>query len=152
MPVVRGPARAMGSKEVGMEIRVPEPNKKPGVHYAATDEGVELPVIDVTHPAFALEPSEADLARLTDESLRSARSWRRMPGVAQWLASRLILGQGALTRGIASAKGTYLSAMSTYPLKLGAEILSAGCSRSGVRMVAGTLLSISARLWLKDMA
>ncbi len=31
---------------------------KPGLVYAATDEGLELPVIDVTHPAFALNVSQ----------------------------------------------------------------------------------------------
>ena len=34
------------------------------MHYAKTPEGVELPVIDVTHPAFA--------APVTDEEQRAA--------------------------------------------------------------------------------
>ena len=33
--------------------KIPEQNKKPGVCYAVTDDGLELPVIDITHPAFA---------------------------------------------------------------------------------------------------
>ena len=31
-----------------------EKNKVPGVSYALTTKGVELPIVDVTHPAFAL--------------------------------------------------------------------------------------------------
>ena len=30
--------------------RVPETRKKPGVYYAVTDDGIELPIVDVTHP------------------------------------------------------------------------------------------------------
>jgi len=33
-----------------MMPRVPELNKKPGVCYAVTDDGLDLPVIDLTHP------------------------------------------------------------------------------------------------------
>ena len=60
-----------------MSIRQ-EKNKKPGVSYAlghlgkagqgegqvgAKDE-IELPVVDVTHPAFALAPTDAELETL----------------------------------------------------------------------------------------
>ena len=31
--------------------RIPEQHKKPGVCYAVTDGGLELPVIDITNPA-----------------------------------------------------------------------------------------------------
>jgi hypothetical protein len=40
-------------------IRVSELNKKDGVCYAATREGVELSVVDVTHPAFALDITDS---------------------------------------------------------------------------------------------
>jgi len=30
---------------------MPEKNKKPGLSYAWTDDGIELPVIDITHRA-----------------------------------------------------------------------------------------------------
>ncbi len=35
-----------------MQIKIPEKNKKPGVCYTITDDGLELPVIDVTNPVF----------------------------------------------------------------------------------------------------
>ena len=34
---------------------ISQPDKKAGVFYAVTDDGIELPVIDITHEAFALE-------------------------------------------------------------------------------------------------
>jgi hypothetical protein len=36
------------------ETRLSERNKRPGVCYALTDDGIELPVIDLTHPAFTV--------------------------------------------------------------------------------------------------
>ena len=42
-----------------------EQNRKPGVHYALAPHGpdeLELPVIDVTHPAFALALTEEEIA------------------------------------------------------------------------------------------
>jgi len=42
-----------------------ETKKKPGVHYALAPHGkdgdLELPIIDVTHPAFAVTLSEAEV-------------------------------------------------------------------------------------------
>ena len=43
---------------------IPETNKKQGVCYAVSDDGLELPVIDITHAAFAFEMSEAELSAL----------------------------------------------------------------------------------------
>ena len=42
-----------------MSAIVPEAHKKAGVSYAFTDDGIELPVIDVTHPAFTIAPTDA---------------------------------------------------------------------------------------------
>jgi len=37
-------------------MSVTEPNKRPGVRYAFAPDGLELPVIDVEHPAFRMDP------------------------------------------------------------------------------------------------
>ena len=47
-----------------MDPIVPEGQKRFGVSYAVTDTGLELPVIDVTHPAFAIAPTDAELDAL----------------------------------------------------------------------------------------
>src|SRR2546429_542566 len=36
------------------EVSIGRNEQEPGVHYALTSDGVELPVVDVSHPAFAL--------------------------------------------------------------------------------------------------
>jgi hypothetical protein len=58
------------------QIGIPEQNKKRGVCYVASDDGIELPVIDVTHSAFACEVSSAELSALIDESGRNLAAGR----------------------------------------------------------------------------
>lgn len=54
-------------------VRIPEKNKKPGVYYALTNDGVELPVIDVTHPEFALNLSAEDLSARRERFIRDMK-------------------------------------------------------------------------------
>jgi len=54
-----------------MKVIIPEKNKKAGICYTLSEEGVEHPVIDITHPTFALP-------RWT----RPQRAWRRPPSEA----------------------------------------------------------------------
>src|SRR5262245_30816457 len=94
-----------------MEPRIVERNKKPGVCYQLSGEGIELPVIDVTHPAFALEPSDAELAELRLRYLRTARLRARLPGfvhrgILRLLRSRSALLRAGLARERATAAGT----------------------------------------------
>jgi len=134
-----------------MKIRVPEKNKKPGLHYAVTDDGIELPVIDVTHTAFSSRPSDSELDVLRNEALRSFRKWQEMPGWVRWLVSKVVLGRGVLARGIVASRGTYLAGLSTYLLKLGPDGLGSYAKRVD-RIVAATLPAISARIRLQNMA
>ena len=44
-----------------MTSRLPEQHKVPGVYYADTNDGIELPIVDITHPAFAVSISDGEL-------------------------------------------------------------------------------------------
>ena len=59
--------------------RLEEPHKRPGVHYAWTQDGIELPVVDVTHPAFALNVGEAEQRTLLDGFQRQSAPLNRLP-------------------------------------------------------------------------
>lgn len=131
-------------------LRIPELRKREGVRYAVTDDGVELPVIDLTHPAFQGEPDEAELARLTERSLHEMRRFERLPPPARWLLMSLF-SRGVLTREIRRARGTYLSGMGTYLLKLPPELLGAYARRFD-RTVVRTLPCVSVRLRLQRVA
>jgi hypothetical protein len=49
-------------KEIFVGPRIPEKNKRADLSCAVTDDGLELPVIDITHPAFAWEMAEAKIS------------------------------------------------------------------------------------------
>ncbi len=93
--------------------------RTPGVTYAQT-QGMQVPVIDVTHPAFEV----ADDAR-TVESLRSAaadlaRRSRRAPRfLMRWLL-RSAVKRSFLARALMQPGQSVLPGMSTYMMKLGA--------------------------------
>src|SRR5262245_40976500 len=52
------------------------------VVFATTADGLRLPVIDVTHPAFAVPDDPASLAAQRDAFLAWDRRNRHMPGIA----------------------------------------------------------------------
>ena len=132
--------------------RIPEKNKKAGVCYAVTDDGLELPIIDVTHPAFAIQLSDLELDELLQRHLKEVKSQERVPTFL-W---RLILGfmqrRSFLMRGIAASAGTYLSGINTYILKLGADNLNDGYATNLDRRLVASLPSLSVRLRLQDVA
>ena len=90
---------------------IPEQHKQPGVCYAVTDDGLELPVIDITHPAFAFAVSETSLSALIDAMQRSAQ----IPPAALQAAAQKSL----LLRGIVDSAGTYTTGMMTYSTSWG---------------------------------
>jgi hypothetical protein len=56
-----------------------EKNKVPGVTYALTTEGIELPVVDVTHPAFALNITSDEQRELTQKFLKQDLPMAKLP-------------------------------------------------------------------------
>ncbi len=62
-----------------MQAKIAERNKISGICYAVANNGVELPVIDVTHPAFELRLSEGELDALLQQHLQDVRGPERVP-------------------------------------------------------------------------
>ena len=93
------------------------------VVYATTADGLRLPVIDVTHPAFALADDPASLAARRDAFLAWDRRNRRMPMIATRLLMRLAARRSPLLRRILASGNEYLDSLTTYMLKLGADHL-----------------------------
>jgi hypothetical protein len=135
-----------------MGARIPEKNKKDGVCYVCSDEGVELPVIDVTHPAFALDPTVGEISRRVEAYLRGEDRWERMPRILRWGISRFCLRRSVLARGGTGLDGSLMSGMTTYLMKLGPDNLGEGYAKSLDRKVAEALPPYGVRLRLRDMA
>jgi hypothetical protein len=117
-----------------------------GVVYAMTENGVRTAVIDVTHPAFAVTFTEAELAGMEEQYLTEARRQAEVPAAVQEALRNSMLG-----RGLMAASGTFLDGMSTYLLKLGPENLGDGATAIDKR-IAGSLPAVVGRLRLADMA
>ncbi|HMB25104.1 MAG: hypothetical protein ACM33V_04185 [Chloroflexota bacterium] len=135
-----------------MQPKVPEKNKKAGVCYAVTDDGIELPVIDVTHPAFALQLSDSELDQFLQKQLQEMKEQQRVPAFLQRLFLRLMQRRSILMRGIAGSAGTFMSGLNTYLLKLGPDNLSDSYASDIDRRIAASLPALSARLRLQDIA
>lgn len=116
------------------------------VLYAKTDEGVELAVIDVTNPAFAVTATDPELASMSEEYVREAGLRQEIPAALQQALRSSMLG-----RGLMAAAGRFLDGMSTYMLKLGPENLGNGAAAIDQR-IAGSFPAFTARLRLQDMA
>jgi hypothetical protein len=135
-----------------MNARVPERNKKPGVCYAVTRDGLELPVVDVTHPAFAVSVTDAALADLTWEFVRDEERRAKLPVFLQRFILRLVLRGSILGRGIIAADGTFVTGLNTYLLKVGPDNLGHGYAGALDRRMAAALPPLAVRLRLQDMA
>ena len=135
-----------------MSIRIPEKHKKPGVCYAVADDGLEIPVVDITHPAFAVDLRPSALAELTERYLRDAERRRRTPAFLKRLVAPLFLRRSLLARGLRASHGTFLNGSTTYLLKVGAHNLGRGYAGLVDRRIAASLPGVAVYWRLEDMA
>lgn len=90
-----------------------------GVALARTSGGYLLPVLDVTHPRFAMADDEAGLAELNAEFMRSERHRRLIPGFLMRMAMKSAVKRSRLVNAIFGDDVTFLDGISTYAVKLG---------------------------------
>jgi hypothetical protein len=131
--------------------RVPETRKKPGVYYAVTDDGIELPIVDVTHPAFASPVTDEEERALVERFLREPQPLRRLPAPVRKRLLKFLFRGSVLGRHFAAADGSFLSGMATYLLKLGPDNLGVYANRVDRRIAAG-FPAVTMRWRLRDIA
>jgi hypothetical protein len=114
-------------------------------------DGIELPVVDVTHPSFALPLGRTEATALIERYARA--EWRR--GRLQQWARRHFYGfflkRSVLGRALMGAAGTFLPGMPTYLLKLGPDHLGAGYAQEIDRRIAASPPALAMRLRLLDV-
>ena len=133
-------------------LEIPETNKKPGVFYAVSADGIELPVVDVTHPSFALPLARGEATALIE---RYARAEARRGRLQQWARHHFygyFLKRSVLGRALMGAAGTFLPGMPTYLMKLGPDHLGAGYAQEIDRRIAASPPALAMRLRLLDVA
>jgi hypothetical protein len=129
-----------------------EAARKPGVCYAVGRDGIERPIIDVTHPAFALDVTDAEVRARVEAFLHEPQPFARLPPLLRDALLSFLLRGSKLAEGIRRASDTHLSAMGTYLLKLGPDNLIPPYATLIDRKIAASLPSFSMRLRLQDMA
>ncbi len=148
---VRIPRGGAASERALPAVRVAEARKQPGVFYALTDDGIELPVVDVTHPNFALSLSQEQESELVAHFLSAQRRFARLPALLRTGLLRYATRGSQIAAGLRRAEGTFLDAMTTYLFKLGGKNLGAYALPVD-RKIAASLPGVSVRLRLGDMA
>ncbi len=91
-------------------------NRLPGISYAYTDDGIELPVLDITHPLFI---STLDKDRFKALSLRAAHKAEQIKN-NHFSITKIIFGK------LLKTKNTYIGGMRTLKMKLGPNLLLKG--------------------------
>jgi hypothetical protein len=122
------------------------------VLFATTAGGLRLPVIDVTHPAFAVPDDPASLVARRDAFLAWDRRNRRMPTIVTRLLIRLAARRSLLLRQILTSDNEYLDSITTYMLKLGADHLPPGFDGPMDRKVAAAPHMALIRLRMQQIA
>jgi hypothetical protein len=127
------------------------PIRIPGLCYATGTGDEILPVIDLTHPAFAIKLDAAALEQMTRDHLweeeRRHVAMRWWPRWVLWFFVR----KSTLLRSLRDANG-FLDGMSTYRLKLGPAYFGPDWPNEIDRKIAASLPCLGIRLRLQDMA
>jgi len=116
--LTRAGARQAGpSFEESYATPIPE-TADPGVAYASTPSGLELAILDITHPAFA-----CGRMRRPGRGGAGAGPKARGAGLAGGCSTdgpAHILKRSRIGQGLLAAHGSHLDGLSTYLMKLGA--------------------------------
>jgi hypothetical protein len=134
-----------------MQSHLPAGDRR-AVVYATTADGLRLPVIDVTHPAFAIADDPASLAARREAFLAWDRRNRRIPTVVSRLLMRLAARRSRLIRRIVAPDRDYLDSITTYILKLGADHLPPGFDTPVDRRLAAAPHVTLVRLRMQQIA
>jgi hypothetical protein len=103
--------------------RCSSPRKSGSIVHAKTREGFDLPVIDVTNPAFAVPDDPAAARGLYDAFVADERRRRRIPKFIMRMMLESAAKKSRLIRAVFRSDTGYLDALSTYVMKLGADNL-----------------------------
>jgi hypothetical protein len=127
-------------------------NSKSDLVYAATDDGLRLPVIDITRPEFALPDDAASVAAL-DAAVREAeRRNALVPNFVMRFMLRSAARRSRLLADIMVPDATYLSGLTTYIMKLGVENLPPPFTSDIDRRLVSAPPVVAMRLRLQQVA
>ena len=125
---------------------------QPGVVYANTADNLELPVIDVTHPAFAIPDDPNSRATLIEQYKEATANDIKGPVFLRRLSMKLGARHSQLLRALIEPSNSFLGGLTTYLMKLGADHLPDGFNAPLDRRIAGSPHARFIRLRLQHCA
>jgi hypothetical protein len=128
--------------------------KVPGLSYVFTENGVELPVLDITHPLFISSIDEVKLKEMLKKAEKNAEKtaekFNNMPScVKKFLAKRSFTMAELLQN---KGDNTFLSGVSTLMLKLGPDLIGKGRKRFLDRLASRGIGGIVLRMRVRDLS
>jgi hypothetical protein len=126
----------------------------PGLSYAFTGNGVELPVLDITHPLFISSIDENKLKKMLKKAEKNAEEtaekFNNMPScIMKFLAKRSFTMAELLHN---KGDNAFLSGVSTLMLKLGPDLIGKGRKRFLDRLASGGIGGIVLRMRVRDLS
>lgn len=130
----------------------PIKDKLVGLSYAFTLNGVELPVLDITHPGFISGIDEKKLKKLLPyiqkNAERNARKFNKLPVfIKNYFAKRSFVMAELLQTGSPFASG-----ISTLMMKLGPQLIGKGKKRFWDRQVTKGFGALVIRMRARDIS
>jgi hypothetical protein len=136
-----------------MEKRISERNKIAGISYAFTENGIELPVLDITHPLFFRSINEEKLDKMLKEIKQKgeerAESFDKIPTfIKNFMAKRSYIMAGFMLK---DSEDTFLSGLSTLMMKFGPGLIGKGKRKFLDRLGSKAFGAILLRMRVRDI-
>ena len=136
-----------------MEKKISERNKIAGISYAFTENGIELPVLDITHPLFLRSINEEKLDKMLNEIKQKgeerAESFNKIPAfIKNFMAKRSYIMAGFMLK---DTEDTFLSGMSTLMMKFGPGLIGKGRRKYFDRLGSKAFGAILLRMRVRDV-
>lgn len=127
-------------------------NKLPGLSYAFTMNGVELPVLDITHQDFISSIDENKLKKMLPyvekNAEKNANKFNRIPTFIKSFFAKHSFAMAELLQN----ESSFASGISTLMMKLGPNLIGKGKKRFWDRQVTKGFGSLVIRMRMRDMS
>lgn len=124
----------------------------PGLAYTFTENGIELPVLDITHPQFIASIDEGRLADMSKESAKKVKALSEMSDDQKKTHREQMLRSFIFGRlFMKHPDDNFLNGMSTYIYKLGPHLIGGGEDREMDRRISMGIGGVAIRMRIRDL-
>jgi hypothetical protein len=130
----------------------PETSRISGLAYACTDNGIELPVLDITHPQFLSSIDEDRLDEVSTASIQKMLAMAQMSDAQKRTYYEQLLKSHIFGPVFVSDPGAhFMSGMSTYVYKLGPNLIGGRPDREFDRSASMDIGGVAMRMRIRDL-